>query len=250
MTRFFSEYEIKKFDKKLNPELLKSNERFKSELKGAINEENHRSNVDRAKKKAVTQYMDYDNFHQMVLGADLKGMKLEDVIEIKPEKGILNPISEEKISEGKKIDVFFKNFVVDNKNNDIKFVQDDKLTLQKFKNKWKEIKDVDDKINFLCNNLSNDDFFNLINVPSLDADLFSDLILNFGIVLNKYQEKNPKCEFLVQCLQSLQKCSYYDKLKMFIGKKQKKPYEDFCQNSKFINEIEGFQNVIDKILKK
>ena len=51
MTRFFSEYEIKKFDKKLNPELLKSNERFKSELKGAINEENHRSNVDRAKKK-------------------------------------------------------------------------------------------------------------------------------------------------------------------------------------------------------
>ena len=96
MTRFFSEVEIKKFDKKLNEDLLNSNERFKQELKGAIDEENHRSNVDRAKKKAVTQYMDYDNFHQMVLGADLKGMKLDDVIEIKPEKGILNPISEEK----------------------------------------------------------------------------------------------------------------------------------------------------------
>ena len=51
MTRFFSEVEIKKFDKKLNEDLLNSNERFKKELKGAIDEENHRSNVDRAKKK-------------------------------------------------------------------------------------------------------------------------------------------------------------------------------------------------------
>ena len=52
MTRFFSEVEIKKFDKKLNEDLLNSNERFKKELKGAIDEENHRSNVDRAKKKS------------------------------------------------------------------------------------------------------------------------------------------------------------------------------------------------------
>jgi hypothetical protein len=250
MTRFFSEVEIKKFDKKLNEDLLNSNERFKQELKGAIDEENHRSNVDRAKKKAVTQYMDYDNFHQMVLGADLKGMKLDDVIEIKPEKGILNPISEEKEIESKKIDIFFKNFVVDNQKEGIKFVEDDKLTLQKFKTKWKEFKESDDKINYLCEKLSNDDFYNLINVPSLDADLFSDLILNIGIVLSKNQEKNNKNEFLIKCLESIQKCSYYDKLKMFIGKKQKKPYEELIQNPKFIEEIEGFKNIIDKILKK
>ena len=30
--------------------------------------------------KSCAQYFDYDKFHQMVLGADLKGMKMDDVI--------------------------------------------------------------------------------------------------------------------------------------------------------------------------
>ena len=94
MTRFHTEYELKKQDLKLTEELFQNPEKFKEELKEAINEENHRSNVDRAKKKSVSQYFDYDKFHQMVLGADLKGMKMDDVIKIEPEKAILNPISE------------------------------------------------------------------------------------------------------------------------------------------------------------
>lgn len=32
-------------------------------------------NVDSAKKRAVLQHMDYDGFHQMVLGANLKPLK-------------------------------------------------------------------------------------------------------------------------------------------------------------------------------
>lgn len=45
------------------------------ELGQYINEENKRINVDSAKKKAVLQHMDYDGFHQMVLGANLKPLK-------------------------------------------------------------------------------------------------------------------------------------------------------------------------------
>jgi hypothetical protein len=47
----------------------------KKELGDSINEENQRINVDSAKKKAVMYHMDYDNFHQMVLGANLKTIK-------------------------------------------------------------------------------------------------------------------------------------------------------------------------------
>ena len=50
-------------------------EHVKRELGQQINEENKRINVDSAKKKAVLQRMDYDGFHQMVLGANLKTVK-------------------------------------------------------------------------------------------------------------------------------------------------------------------------------
>lgn len=48
---------------------------MRSELENSIRYEEHRSNVDTAKKAAVKQLMDYENFHQMVLGADLKPLK-------------------------------------------------------------------------------------------------------------------------------------------------------------------------------
>ena len=110
MTRFHTEYELKKQDLKLNEDLFQNPEKFKEELKEAINEENHRSNVDRAKKKSVSQYFDYDKFHQMVLGADLKGMKMDDVIKIEPDKAILNPISEIKSKSNNPQDIFSGNF--------------------------------------------------------------------------------------------------------------------------------------------
>lgn len=47
----------------------------RQELGGTINDENKRVNIDSAKKRAVLQHMDYDGFHQMVLGANLKPIK-------------------------------------------------------------------------------------------------------------------------------------------------------------------------------
>ena len=47
----------------------------RNEIMNSINEENKRVNVDSAKKKACLQHMDYDGFHQMVLGANLMPVK-------------------------------------------------------------------------------------------------------------------------------------------------------------------------------
>ena len=55
MARYYSEYEIAKADKQLNTDLL-NNDKYKKDLKVAINEENHRSNVDRAKKSCFAIY--------------------------------------------------------------------------------------------------------------------------------------------------------------------------------------------------
>ena len=45
MTRFYSEYEIKKIDKKLNEDIILNNDKNKEELKDALDQDNHRSNV-------------------------------------------------------------------------------------------------------------------------------------------------------------------------------------------------------------
>ena len=47
--------------------------------------------------------MDYDGFHPMVFGADLKGMKMVGVTEIKPDHVILNTVIEKsKLSDVRK----------------------------------------------------------------------------------------------------------------------------------------------------
>ena len=144
MTRFYSEYEIKKQDKQLNENLMLSTERFKDELKIAINADNHRSNVDRAKKKACSQYFDYDKFHQMVLGADLKGMKMDDVLVIKPEKAILNPLDD--VHKFKGSENFQGNFVNDGGTGDIGIKDDmgmplntDEFTITKLNSEFKRL---------------------------------------------------------------------------------------------------------------
>lgn len=52
---------------------------IKSEIGQSIKDDEHYTNVDNAKKLAVHQGMDYENFRQMVLGADLKPMKTKEV---------------------------------------------------------------------------------------------------------------------------------------------------------------------------
>ena len=62
-------YKIREKQERFYEEKLTVSE-VQKELGQFINEENKRINVDSAKKKAVLQHMDYDNFHQMVLGAN------------------------------------------------------------------------------------------------------------------------------------------------------------------------------------
>ncbi len=67
-------YKLKVKQERFYEELLNCDQ-VKRELGSTINEEHKRINVDSAKKIAVMQRMDYDGFHQMVLGANLKPMK-------------------------------------------------------------------------------------------------------------------------------------------------------------------------------
>ena len=251
MTRFYTEYELKKQECKLNENLFQNPEQYKEELKVAINEENHRSNVDRAKKKSCAQYFDYDKFHQMVLGADLKGMKMDDVIKIEPEKAILNPISELK-NKCNPQDIFSGSFVPTiQDNNKIKKTLDDELTLSKFKIEFKKFETPENKINYLYDNLDKDLFFKLFNVDTIDADLFTGLILNIGFYLKETKEtiKNDKNEFLFYCIDILEKAKYFQKYKMFIGKKHKAPYTDILSNEAFVDSIPNAKEVINKIIK-
>ncbi|CAI2379102.1 unnamed protein product [Moneuplotes crassus] len=67
-------YKVGVKQKRFNEESL-TIEKVKAELPDALNEENKRVNVDSSKKLACKQYMDYDGFHQMVLGANLIPIK-------------------------------------------------------------------------------------------------------------------------------------------------------------------------------
>lgn len=69
-------------NKRLEQEDLLDPQKYKHDLKEAINKDYHRINVDSAKKKAVVQHMDYEGFHQMVLGADLKGLRPEEIVNV------------------------------------------------------------------------------------------------------------------------------------------------------------------------
>ena len=250
MTRFYTEYELKKQEMKLNEALFEITEKYKEDLKVAINEENHRSNVDRAKKKSCEQYFDYDKFHQMVLGADLKGMKLDEVIKVEPDKAILNPISEVK-NKCKPQDIFSGNFVPVVENSKKNIVYDNTMNLNKFKNEFKKFDTPINKINFIYDNFTKETFFELFNVDTIDADLFTGLILNIGLYLKdaKEQVKNDKNIFLFECIDILEKTKYFQKYKMFIGKKHKAPYKDILDNKEFIQSIPNAEEVINKIIK-
>ena len=54
--------------------------------------------------------MDYDGFHQMVLVADLKGMNMVDVTEIKPNHIILNTVVEKAKLSDQMDDIFYRQF--------------------------------------------------------------------------------------------------------------------------------------------
>lgn len=67
-------YKVQRKQERLTKDLMNVN-KIKEQMPEAVDEENKRINVDSSKKRAVMQHMDYDGFHQMVLGANLKTVK-------------------------------------------------------------------------------------------------------------------------------------------------------------------------------
>jgi hypothetical protein len=125
------------------------------------------------------------------------------------------------------------------------------MTLNKFKIEFKKFDTPANKINYLYDNFNKELFFELFNVDIIDADLFTGLILNIGLYLKetKEQVKNDKNEFLFYCIDILEKAKYFQKYKMFIGKKHKAPYTDILSNEAFVDSIPNAKEVINKIIK-
>ena len=75
--------------------------------------------------------------------------------------------------------------------------------------------------------------------------------MNIGLYLKdtKEQVKNDKTIFLFDCLDILEKRKYFQKYKMFLGKKHKSPYTEILNNKDFIDSIPNSEEVINKIIK-
>ena len=89
------QYRLK--DKLKEEDFRPSTDLIKEELADSIKYEEHRDNVDQAKKRAVRQMMDYEGFRQMVLGADLRPVKtneMKDLVDVTRHNDLVyNPYS-------------------------------------------------------------------------------------------------------------------------------------------------------------
>lgn len=65
----------------------------------------------------------------------------------------------------------------------------------------------------------------------------------------KEKIKNDKNVFLFDCIEVLEKMKYFQKFKMFIGKKHKSPYIELLNNKEFIDSIPNAEEIINKIIK-
>jgi hypothetical protein len=239
MARYYSNHQISKMDKKLNENDLLNTQKYKQELKTALNQEYHRINVDSAKKKAVLQRMDYDGFHQMVLGADLKGIKKDEITNILAKKETIMNSSLTGRKLGEEVDVLSKNFVPFGKEdgNNLIPINDDYIDLKKFSRKWKSLCNVNDKISFL--NESSNRFEELTNSDVIEADFFADFINTMCSFLdNNLDEENL---MILHRFIDNKQCA---NLKKFLGKKVKTNYSNLYDKYKD-NEI--LEKIIDRI---
>lgn len=232
MSRYISSHEIKKNEKLLNEERLLSASSYREQLKDAINIENHRINIDSAKKKAVLQGMNYDGFHQMVLGADLKSLKSKELQEFKPKNLIMNSGLSHNLLN-KKVDFLENKFVpgdktlekIENKNllQNLEIVDDKnylKENLRNLKKKLKTEKILENKIDIL---FGIENFESIINSDVLESDIFLDLLITISTYLcvnyPNIQENTKKC--CLHILEIVLNHNSYPSLKKFISKKVK-----------------------------
>lgn len=256
MAHFFTKHEMKKFDKKLSEENYLDASRYKTQLREEISKDNHRTNIDSAKKKAVLQGMNYDGFHQMVLGADLKGIKQGEIYSINSEKSttVMNNITiQNKYKEN--IDILPNAFTVEQKENLIlekipEIIKEEKEITFDQKYFLKEIKLINlNKNTFESNELNKDldkilrqkfdliksfegeNFRIMLEESKLPSDIFLDLLNSFGEIIKFYLMLSD-IPNLLECFKYLKiffNCKYYSSLKIFIGKKQKVLYSEIIQ---------------------
>lgn len=269
MTRFYTRYEIEKKEKQLKEDVLFNASNYKGQLKDALNVENHRVNVDSAKKKAVTQGMDYNGFHQMVLGANLKGSKTSELLELKPKAPIMNNVMTQNLL-GKEIDVLSGNFVVANSENSGKSLEnlkvieklksenvfvdanDIKVEYQSFKKMLKNVSNTEDKIKVL---LATINYEELIQSNTLESDIFLDVICSAGsFILTDFKTiDKDTLNFLLKFVNILISHNQFSSLKKFIGKKHKTIYNSLNEiksqiftDEEILNNFEFIFNSITK----
>jgi len=250
MSRFYSKHQINKTDNQLNEENLLDTLKYKNDLRSAISNENHRVNIDSAKKKAVMQRMDYDGFHQMVLGADLKGIKSKEMLNLKSNDTIINNVMiKKKLNE--EIDCSKGNFVIaddkknfkENSTKTEKILNEENLkeNYKNFKKNWKAKQTPIEKISMLFELNNSEVFASMIGIEMMEADIFIDYIFSMGcfILSEEYLalDSNRKL-FLINCLKAIVDSHYFLSLNKFLGKKQKLVYKEIIEKKKEIFEEE------------
>jgi hypothetical protein len=276
MAHFFTKHEMNKFDKKLSEENYLDASRYKTQLREEISKDNHRTNIDSAKKKAVLQGMNYDGFHQMVLGADLKGIKQGEIYSINSEKTttIMNNITiQNKYKEN--IEILPNAFTVEQKENFIfekipGLINPEKEITFNQKHFLKEIKLINlNKNSFeivgsnkeidrnlrqkfdLIKSFEGENFRLMLEEGKLPSDIFLDLLNSFGEII-KFYLMISDIPNLFECFKYLKiflNGKYYSSLKIFIGKKQKILYSEIIQLlEKHILEDDLNKNNFDDIL--
>jgi len=268
MARFFTKHEMAKFDKKLTEDDYLNANRYKEQLKDEISKDNHRINIDSAKKKAVIQGMNYDGFHQMVLGADLKGIKQGEIANINSKNTIMNsintqtklnnpleilknafvPINEDESSnkaiKGLKEIKLEANELIESSKKDI---YDQKLFTKEWKlinlnNNSKSINDQETaKLHNLDPNQSQkillirkfglDGFTSMLQEEKLVSDVFLEL-LNLMSEMASFNISNKDFQMLKEIFNYLKviiESKFFKNLKIFIGKRQKNNFYQLKQ---------------------
>lgn len=257
MSRFYTEGEIKKYDAKLKTSETTDISNLKTKLKEDINREYHRVNVDSAKKKAVLQRMDYDGFHQMVLGADLKGMRPEEIIyvDFKKNEKVLN---NHKIRENliKPLDVL-ENVFVNTEEKDVESINSKEVKIEL---DFKETSiDLFNKLNNLTNEETDqaliiyfqihkkikfDEFFRINS--SIEPKFFIETIKHIYSIIELLNSGFDDKELFIAIVDvinaliaGLKKITILPKLKMFVSSSFKKSVEafNFDLNNFNINKI-------------
>lgn len=259
MARYYSKHEMKKMDAKLTDENMMDASKYKEDLKSAIDKENHRINVDSAKKKAVCQRMDYDGFHQMVLGADIKGIKPNEITEIKGTKVIVNNSAVSKMSET--VDPNGKFYVASDKDgnllddnlsvfDELRLKEENEVTMKNFTKKWKSKQDR--KLEVLLQYKDNENILQILNLDILESDLFLSIFTETGNYLLESKAVNfEEQKFLLNCLIAICDNKIFNSLKKFLGKKYKMIFTDIGIKKDEIFEQEArqlFDIIAHKIL--